>query len=62
MLKTIVVDDDSDNEKSSKKKKGGAEPSTKKSGKQNAHKKNLFFWATKIWEQILCTVQTVWQC
>eukprot|EP00957_Ditylum_brightwellii_P039144 2959914-Ditylum_brightwellii.AAC.1 len=42
-LETIVVDDDSDGEKISKKKKGKAETSTKKCGKQNAHKRKSHF-------------------
>eukprot|EP00957_Ditylum_brightwellii_P160880 12249145-Ditylum_brightwellii.AAC.1 len=40
---TIVVNDDSDGKKLSKKKKGKAETSTKKGGKQNAHKRKSHF-------------------
>eukprot|EP00957_Ditylum_brightwellii_P082589 6279824-Ditylum_brightwellii.AAC.1 len=39
---TIVVDDNSDGKNLSKKNKGGTDPSTKKGGKLNAHKKAYF--------------------
>ena len=54
---TIVVDDDSGNMKLSKKKKGKAEPSTKKSGKQNAHKKSHFSGQPKYGKK-MCAEET----
>eukprot|EP00957_Ditylum_brightwellii_P064328 4882097-Ditylum_brightwellii.AAC.1 len=41
-LETIVVDDSSYGKKLFKKKRGKTEPSTKKSGKPNAHEKSHF--------------------
>eukprot|EP00957_Ditylum_brightwellii_P078329 5955908-Ditylum_brightwellii.AAC.1 len=61
-LETIVVDDNSNGKKSSIKNKGKAEPSTKKVESQMHIRKISLFWETKRWEQILCAVQTVWQC
>eukprot|EP00957_Ditylum_brightwellii_P015858 1194327-Ditylum_brightwellii.AAC.1 len=40
---TIMVDDDSDDKKLSKQIKGKGEPSNKRSGKQNTHKKKSHF-------------------